>query len=409
MFFSFLLCDVYNRHCSHINTYCALFFLAPANKRLALIYLANEVSQQSRIKKWNQFTEAFAKRVPGALGYVYRQASADIKPRIKRVADVWRQRQVFPEDVLDKIDAALLDTRKPGGGFGFGSGKFGDSSSSSSAPELPPILSKLASLHKNLTAATGLSNVSLKTANDDYQSIVESDNLPAPKEYASKLALLEPRLLSAHVNLTKRLNARREFIDQLISLTRSNEVLLNEDEELLKELDAKKAKVHELKTELVDMIGEDAVDTVSSNSRSETPIDNWASRGSGRNLGGSAFKFNDEAEADEIGARTTTPPAPPLQGRDNTFGGFSIVDDNDTFENGSNHKVDTSVPEYVESSDESDSESRPNKRAKVDDKASTSTDTLENGATPSLLGALDPKVAQFLSSIAKGGSFPGSS
>lgn len=123
-------------------------FLAPANKRLALIYLANEVSQQSRIKKWNQFTEAFAKRVPGALGYVYRQASADIKPRIKRVADVWRQRQVFPEDVLDKIDAALLDTRKPGGGFGFGSGKFGDSSSSSSAPELPPILSKLASLHK---------------------------------------------------------------------------------------------------------------------------------------------------------------------------------------------------------------------------------------------------------------------
>lgn len=127
--------------------------------------------------------------------------------------------------------------------------------------------------------------MSLKTANDDYQSIVESDNLPAPKEYASKLALLEPRLLSAHVNLTKRLNARREFIDQLISLTRSNEVLLNEDEELLKELDAKKAKVHELKTELVDMIGEDAVDTVSSNSRSETPIDNWASRGSGRNLG----------------------------------------------------------------------------------------------------------------------------
>lgn len=84
-----------------------LINVAPNNKKLALIYLANEVVQQSRAKKRDEFISAFANIIPGALGSAYKQCSNEIRAKIKRVVEVWRQRSIFTEGVLYKIEGQL--------------------------------------------------------------------------------------------------------------------------------------------------------------------------------------------------------------------------------------------------------------------------------------------------------------
>lgn len=78
---------------------------APANKKLALVYLCNEVVQHSRAKKREEFLTAFAAVVPDALGSAYKSAANEVRARIKRTVDVWRQRNIFTEGVLYKIES----------------------------------------------------------------------------------------------------------------------------------------------------------------------------------------------------------------------------------------------------------------------------------------------------------------
>lgn len=371
------------------------------------------------------------------MGFAYRQASPDIKPRIKRVADVWRHRQIFPEDVLDKIDEALSDTKKPsvrgafGGLGGLGSSKFGQSS----APELPSVLSKLASIHKDLSHFTKIADSSLEKANKEYSNTVESDTLPAPKEYARKMQELEPLMVAARLNLTKRITARKEFIEQLNSLASASEILLKEDNDRLEKLESKVENVREIQLELNDMVAPDQQsNTVDNhhpaNSKSTTPPFDSKSSGSSRSSHNTPFSFSNDGDennseteenANENGARSSTPPAPFLYNKnDSAFGGFSVVDEENqtstsSFGNSNNSapkiNFDASAPTYADSSDEESDSNLPNKRAKLDsdndDSKSQSSTSGNNSSTATSFAGLDPKVAQFLSSFAKG-ALPGS-
>lgn len=420
--------------------YIYFFVLAPQNKRLALVYLANEVVQQSRAKKRDEFVKAFAKVVPEAMGFTFRQTSnADTKSRIKRVADVWRQRNIFSEDVLNKVEQAFTEPKRLGGSLKFGaaagsSSRFGQLSSTSATPaELPAFLSKLLTMHKSLTASIAVSDLSSKTVLADYTALVESDSLPAPKEYSKKLSNLEPRLISAHANLSKQISARRDLIDQLKSLAESSESLLKEDEDKLKDLEQKQLKVKDLRNDLSEMLGyeEETKESEHSTEGSTTPpFEPPISKHGGSTSKSSTFLYEDDSEGNSLATGTSTPPAPPSDPTDKTFGGFSIVDDDDdekeTTTSQASHRnngrksvtFDTSAPTYASSSEseESDDErSHPLKRQKLKagekdlNKESgnfTNTTQTSKGPDSNIKGfeGLDPKIAQFLSSFAKGNS-----
>lgn len=72
---------------------------APVAKKLPLIYLANDVVQQSRAKRKTEFIDAFGTLLPNALSQAYKEVPESTKKRIAKVVNVWKERRIFPVPV----------------------------------------------------------------------------------------------------------------------------------------------------------------------------------------------------------------------------------------------------------------------------------------------------------------------
>ena len=71
------------------------------------MYLANEVAQQSRVRRKDEFPKAFSGVIAEAMETAYRGTTPDVQNKLRRVIDVWRNRSVFELAVLDQIDQRL--------------------------------------------------------------------------------------------------------------------------------------------------------------------------------------------------------------------------------------------------------------------------------------------------------------
>lgn len=80
---------------------------APVKSKLALVYLANDVVQQAKSRKKDEFVQAFAVVIPEALEHVYGVVEKPIKDRINRVVKVWSERNVLPPAVQQDIEGRL--------------------------------------------------------------------------------------------------------------------------------------------------------------------------------------------------------------------------------------------------------------------------------------------------------------
>ena len=81
-----------------------------SNKRLNLIYLVNEVAQQSKARKKDDFLIAFSPMIPEASAIAYRGATHEVQNRLRRVFEVWRQRQIFEDAIQDAVEARIHGT-----------------------------------------------------------------------------------------------------------------------------------------------------------------------------------------------------------------------------------------------------------------------------------------------------------
>ncbi|KAG5357639.1 UPF0400 protein [Yarrowia sp. C11] len=77
----------------------------PLKRKLAMIYLANDVVQQAKAKKRDEFIEAFSTVIVDGIVSTYREGNNDLRNKIKRVVEVWEQRQVFRPDVIEEINS----------------------------------------------------------------------------------------------------------------------------------------------------------------------------------------------------------------------------------------------------------------------------------------------------------------
>jgi regulator of Ty1 transposition protein 103 len=78
-----------------------------ANRKLVLIYLANDVVQQSKARRKDEFPRQFAGIIAEAMEIAYRGTTADIQGKIRRVLSVWRDRSIFEPAILGEIDQRL--------------------------------------------------------------------------------------------------------------------------------------------------------------------------------------------------------------------------------------------------------------------------------------------------------------
>ncbi|KAJ5836042.1 RNA polymerase II large subunit CTD [Penicillium robsamsonii] len=227
---------------------------SPPPKRLNLIYLANEVAQQSKVRGKNDFLIALSPIIVDATSAAYKGSSNEYQQRIRRVVEVWRQRNVFDGAILDAVEARIdeLDKARPtnkkqtlGGSF------FKDTSSGSTPSELQP----LNPLQVALTKAVINSNNSATTATSEFDKLHDPK---APKPtlpvHAARLSSLLKTLANAENSVSEVIKSRRALIDGLEKILQTNRAELSKEEALSAELSQKKSSVDTQKREVEDAI-----------------------------------------------------------------------------------------------------------------------------------------------------------
>jgi regulator of Ty1 transposition protein 103 len=77
-----------------VATWAAELSQAPPARKLPFIFLANDIAQNSR-RRGTEFTDAFAKALPGAMRHVAKHGGAEAARALRRLAAVWEERRVF--------------------------------------------------------------------------------------------------------------------------------------------------------------------------------------------------------------------------------------------------------------------------------------------------------------------------
>lgn len=227
-------------------------------KRLALIYLANEVAQNARSKNKLELTAAFAPYMPEAIQAAYKVATTQIQGKIRHVVEVWRQRQTFNDAILRTVESNMHELDKSRhrsgqrplmGGSLFGAATAADGADSPGPGTVPDGLEGLAEhqLSMNKAVVDTKPRISQVTAEyDSLMSVAETDGEPHPSQ-VGRLANLVKMLSSAESAVSESIKTRKNLIGEVEKFLSSNNSTMQTDEEKLKELADKRPKVVEKK------------------------------------------------------------------------------------------------------------------------------------------------------------------
>lgn len=84
----------------------AEFYKAPADRRMALLYLANHIIQEGR-KKGPGFQEEYYKVLPKAISTMCKSSDDKTRKSIMRLVSVWEERRVFGNKHIKSFKEAL--------------------------------------------------------------------------------------------------------------------------------------------------------------------------------------------------------------------------------------------------------------------------------------------------------------
>ena len=225
-----------------------------ANKRLNLIYLANEVAQQSRARKKDDFLIAFSPIIAEASATAYKGATNEVQQKIRRVIEVWRQRQIFEPAIqeaiearIDELDKSRSSSKKPL----LGGSLFSNSSGPSAPQEIQPLVPLQIAVSKAVASTTGL----FATANTEYDKLTDpTKTIPTPPVYAARLSALLKSLANAEGAVSESIKARRALVSGLEKILETNRTALAAEESQHVELVNRKASAEAKKREVEDGI-----------------------------------------------------------------------------------------------------------------------------------------------------------
>ncbi|QIW94671.1 hypothetical protein AMS68_000189 [Peltaster fructicola] len=233
---------------------------APTLKRLNLIYLANEVVQQSRARGKTDFLLAFEPIISDATAIAYKGASMEVQQKLKRVVDVWRQRNIFEQGTQTSIEKRVeeIDRLRGGGGGsnGIGSkGKLGGSlfggSGGSVAPELEDVSQALTAVSRAEVAI----QTAVPGAEAEYSKMMDAGAaVPTPPVHAARLNTLLKSLASAQSAVEGCIKAREDIVAGLEKLLEKHRAKLITDEQQAADITSRRGDVETKKKEVEDHI-----------------------------------------------------------------------------------------------------------------------------------------------------------
>ncbi|KAI5196213.1 DUF618-domain-containing protein [Aureobasidium subglaciale] len=250
-------------------------------KKLNLIYLANgiashlhtstrinlrvltcvvEVVQQSKARKKDDFLVAFSPIIAEATSLAYKSGTQDTGGKIRRVVEVWRQRNIFELAIQDATEKRLHEvdksrTARSGGARLGGSLLGGTLSSTSSSSAVPPELQPLAQPQTTLTRSSAAAQPLLETANTEFAKLTDPNTpVPSPPVHAARLSSLLKTLASAEGAVNESLKARAELVAGLEKLLEANRSKLVQEEKTHSELSTRRATIEAKKKDVEDGI-----------------------------------------------------------------------------------------------------------------------------------------------------------
>lgn len=66
-----------------------------------------EVAQQSKARRKDDFLIAFSPVIAEATATAYKGATSEVQQKLRRVVEVWRQRQIFEIPIQDAIESRI--------------------------------------------------------------------------------------------------------------------------------------------------------------------------------------------------------------------------------------------------------------------------------------------------------------
>ncbi|KAI9800023.1 MAG: hypothetical protein M1833_003552 [Piccolia ochrophora] len=244
-------------HKRHADRTAQLWFSrlkdASAGKRLNLVYLANEVAQQSKARNKDHFLVAFAPIIAEATAVAYRGATNEIQQKLRRVVEVWRQRQIFELPVQEAVESRIdeLDKTRSSGRKPLLGGSMLSGSSGAPPPEIQPLVPLQTAVSR---LAAGKANA-LTTATDEYDKLTDpATPAPSPPVHAARLSGLLKSLANAEGAVAESVKARKALIETLEKLLESNRTSLSSEESQLFDLTSRKTSIEAKKREVEDGI-----------------------------------------------------------------------------------------------------------------------------------------------------------
>ncbi|PGH04127.1 hypothetical protein GX51_03634 [Blastomyces parvus] len=222
-------------------------------KRLNLIYLANEVAQQSKAKRKQDFLIAFSPIIADATAVAFKGASNDIQRKLRRVIEVWRQRNIFEEPIQQAVEARVEEVDKSKS-----SGKkplLGGSLFASAPGSIPSELQPLAPLQTAVSKATVSSTAAVTAANTEYDKMNDpSAQIPTPPVHAARLSQLLKSLANAESSVSEIIKSRQSLIEGLEKLLDTNRAALSKEQAQVEQLAARKMETESKKRDVEDAI-----------------------------------------------------------------------------------------------------------------------------------------------------------
>lgn len=74
---------------------------------MRLIVHQLEVAQQSKARKKDDFLIAFSPIIADASAIAYKGATNEVQQKLRRVIEVWRQRQIFETPIQEAIESRI--------------------------------------------------------------------------------------------------------------------------------------------------------------------------------------------------------------------------------------------------------------------------------------------------------------
>ena len=68
--------------------------------------------QQSKARHKEDFLQAFSPFIADATALAYKGASSEIQAKLRRVVDVWKERNIFERDIQEAMEARLDGERR---------------------------------------------------------------------------------------------------------------------------------------------------------------------------------------------------------------------------------------------------------------------------------------------------------